>query len=54
MAFKSLQEKKQFVFDKYIVGIDPSKKKHQAAVVDTNGIQQGKSFIFKTNHKGYN
>ena len=51
MAFKSLNEKRQFVHDKYIVGIDPSKKKHQAAVIDTNGIQ---SFTFKTNHKGYN
>ena len=51
MAFKSLNEKRQFVHDKYIVGIDPSKKKHQAAVIDSNGIQ---SFTFKTNHKGYN
>jgi transposase len=54
MAFKSLNEKRQFVHDKYIVGIDPSKKKHQAAVIDKNGIQRGKSFIFKANHKGYN
>jgi len=53
MAFKSLQEKRQFVNGKYIVGIDPSKAKHQATVIDNNGIQIGKAFTFKTTHQGY-
>ena len=53
MAFKSLQEKRQFVQGKYIVGIDPSKAKHQAAVIDPNGIQVGKSFTFNTTYQGY-
>ena len=53
MAFKSLQQKRQFVNGKYIIGIDPSKIKHQAAVLDTNGIQRGKAFTFKTTHQGY-
>lgn len=53
MAFKSLQKKRQFVNGKYIVGIDPSKAKHQAAVIDTNGIQLGKAFTFKTTYNGY-
>ena len=52
MAFKSLQKKRKFVNDKYIVGIDPSKAKHQAAVIDTNDIQAGKAFIFKTTNRG--
>ena len=38
MSFKSLQEKRQFVNGKYIAGIDPSKAKHQAVVIDPNGI----------------
>lgn len=53
MSFKALQEKRKFVTDKHIVGIDPSKEKHQAAVIDSNGIQIGKSFTFKTTHQGY-
>lgn len=53
MAFKSLQEKRQFVTGKYVVGIDPSKAKHQAAVIETNGIQVGKSFTFNTTYQGY-
>ena len=40
MAFKSLQQKQQFV-------------NGQAAVLDTNGIQRGKAFTFKTTHQGY-
>lgn len=54
MPFKTLQEKRQFVYNKNLVGIDPSKKKHQAAVLDKNGIQIGNPFTFKTNYKGYN
>ena len=54
MAFKSLQEKRKFVRDNFIVGIDPSKAKHQAAVIDSNGIQISKAFTFKTSYKGYN
>jgi transposase len=53
MAFKLLKEKREFVLDKYIVGIDPGKDKHQAAVLDHNGIQIGKSFHFKKSFKGY-
>lgn len=53
MAFKALQQKRQFVTGKYIVGIDPSKHKHQAAVIDTNGIQTGKAFTFKKTYQGY-
>ena len=40
MAFKSLQQKRQFV-------------NGQAAILDTNGIQRGKAFTFKTTHQGY-
>ena len=54
MAFKSLQKKRQFVNGKYIVGIDPSKAKHQAVVIDAHGIQIGTAFTFRTTPKGYN
>jgi len=40
MAFKSLQQKRQFV-------------NGQAAVLDTNGIQRDKAFTFKTTHQEY-
>jgi transposase len=53
MPFKSLQFKRQLVLDRIIVGIDPSKKKHQAAVIDKNGIQMGKAFTFQVNYDGY-
>ena len=40
MAFKSLQQKRQFV-------------NGQAAILDTNGIQRGKAFTFKTTRQSY-
>ena len=52
MAFKSLQQKRQFVNGKYIIGIDPSKIKHQAAVLDTNGIQRDKAFTLQHRSSG--
>ena len=40
MAFESLQQRRQLV-------------NAQATVLDTNGIQRGKAFTFKTTHQGY-
>jgi transposase len=53
MSYKALQMKRRFVADKVIVGIDPAKAKHQAAVIDTHGIQLGDSFSFKHSYEGF-
>jgi len=53
MQFKSLQAKRQFISNKIVVAIDPAKRKHQATVLDSNGIQLGKSFKFTNDSQGY-
>jgi transposase len=53
MQFKSLQAKRQFIHGKTVVGIDPAKKKHQAVILNSTGIQLGKSFTFTNDIKGY-
>lgn len=52
-SYEKHMEKKQMLSGKRIVGIDPAKDKHQAAVVDEEGIQMGKSFSFPVTHEGY-
>jgi transposase len=51
--FKALQIKRQFLIDKYIVGIDPAKARHQAAIVDRHGVLKGKPFSFSNSLDGY-
>jgi len=53
MSYQALQAKRLFIRGKFIVGIDPAKAKHQATVIDPDGLQLGKSFTFKTDHFGY-
>ena len=53
MSFKTLQTKRHFILNKTIVGIDPAKKKHQAAVINTDGLQMGRSFTFSTTYTGF-
>ncbi len=53
MKMKSLQTKRHFVDGKIIIGIDPSKKKHQAVVLDPKGIPMGNSFAFKNTFEGF-
>lgn len=52
MQFNSLQMKRQFVSGKFIVGIDPSKEKYDAAVIDQQGLLQGKTFTFQNTQEG--
>jgi len=52
MTLKNLDKKKEFVRGKAIVGIDPANDKHQAFILDENGIAVGKSFSFSNNSKG--
>ena len=53
MKSNALQMKRHFISGKVIIGIDPSKNKHQAALLNQFGIQQGSSFTFQNNAKGY-
>jgi transposase len=52
MQFKSLQMKRHFISGKFIVGIDPSKEKYDAAIINQHGLLQGKTFTFQNNHQG--
>lgn len=53
MKFKALQEKKQFIANRMVVGVDPAKARHQAAIVDHQGIQLGPSFSFPVSYEGF-
>ena len=53
MNIKTLELKRQFILNKIVIGIDPAKRKHQVAILDENGIQQGKSFSFENSSEGY-
>lgn len=54
MSYKALQIKRHFIADKTIIGIDPAKQKHQAVILDSQGIQVGSDFTFKNSFDGYN
>lgn len=54
MRFKTYQEKRKQISGKTIIGIDPGKERHQAAIIDEHGIQKGKSFSFRVDHEGFN
>lgn len=53
MISTQLQNKRRLIDGKAIVGIDPAKAKHQAAVIDASGDQVGKSFSFDVSSQGY-
>ena len=53
MQFSSLQMKRHFISGKVVIGIDPSKDKHDAAVIDQKGLLLGKIFTFQNNHEGF-
>jgi len=53
MQTKPLEAKRQFINNKIIIGIDPSKEKHQAIPLNSIGIPIGKSFTFKNNYGGF-
>jgi hypothetical protein len=54
MNMKVLQTKRHLIDDKIIIGIDPSKKKHQAVALDPKGIPMSNSFAFKNSYEGFN
>jgi transposase len=51
--YQILQQKQETITGKLIVGIDPSKRKHQAIIVDSLGIPIGNSFNFPVSYEGY-
>ena len=53
MNMKLFQEKKRFIHDKIVVGIDPGKEKHQAIALDSLGTPLGRSFTFAHNRHGF-
>jgi len=53
MKATQLQQKRSMIDGKIIIGIDPAKVKHQAAVIDATGMQLGKSFSFDVSYEGY-
>jgi len=53
MKLQNLKMKRHFVSDKFVVGIDPAKQKHQAMILDPKGIPVGKSFSFKSSYNGF-
>lgn len=54
MKMKTLQTKRHLIDGKLIIGIDPSKKKHQAVVLDPKGIPLGNTFSFQSTYEGFN
>jgi len=53
MKLHNLETKRHYVSDKYIIGIDPAKHKHQAMVLDPKGIPMGNSFSFGHTYNGF-
>ena len=53
MRTKSYQQKRQAIFGKPVLGIDPGKQKHAGAVLDASGVQQGNSFRFEVSREGF-
>jgi hypothetical protein len=54
MKMKTLETKRHLIDGKIIIGIDPSKKKHQAVVHDPKGILLGNTFSFQSTYEGFN
>jgi transposase len=47
------ESNRQMLRGKIVIGIDPAKQNHQAAVVDASGNQRGRSFAFPVSAAGY-
>jgi transposase len=54
MNTKLIEEKRHFVHNKIIIGIDPAKHNHQAMVINELGIPYCKSFSFNNTFNGFN
>lgn len=54
MNSKRIKEKRHFISDKIIIGIDPAKRNHQAMIINELGIPFCKSFSFNNTYSGFN
>ena len=52
-SYRSYQEKRTKIMGKIIIGIDPGKYRHQAVIIDANGIPIGKTFSFSVSYEGF-
>ena len=53
MNHRRLQANRERLAGKIVIGIDPAKDKHQAAIVDPQGNQRGASFSFPVTATGF-
>lgn len=53
MNHQRLQQQREQLAGKIVIGIDPAKDKHQAAVVDAHGNQRSASLSFPVSAAGY-
>ncbi len=53
MRTKAYQEKRQAIFGKSVLGIDPGKQKYAGAILDASGVQQGNTFRFEVSREGF-
>ena len=53
MNQEKLRQRRVLVDGKILIGIDPAKRNHQAALVGTDGVQIGASFSFPVNNNGF-
>lgn len=52
MKYQALYTKRKFIANRFVVGIDPGKKKHQAVVLDPQGLQL-RMFTFAVSDHGF-
>ena len=50
---QQLQQRRRLVFNKFIVGIDPAKDRHQGQLLDATGLPLGSAFCFATTFNGF-
>jgi transposase len=52
MRSQALQEKRQFIAGKFVIGIDPGRDRHQACVLNPQGVER-RNFTFTVNRQGF-
>lgn len=50
---QKLQQKRQFVSGRYLVGIDPAKARHQVQILSPDGLPVGSTFSFTHSFTGF-
>jgi transposase len=52
MKYQALNAKRQFIANRFVIGFDPGKKKHQAVALDPQGLQL-RTFTFAVSNAGF-